>query len=65
MDKLDEIMTDYAAKLAVHLYTTHGYPVELFQKQLEKMTYGQLLSLARKHRDFVKQIKNENTFPSK
>lgn len=60
MTKEEEILNKYIAKFIVHLYDTHGYPIELGKEKVIKMNLGDILNLIKgKHRDFIKQRKRE------
>ena len=60
-DAIKNYLIGYTARLALHIYDTHGYPCELFKKKMETengyLNIPLVLAVARKHRDFVKKEK--------
>ncbi len=56
--EVNDYLMGYTARLIVHLYDTHGYPMEYAKEKLIKDDFIDVVSVlatARKHRDFVKQ----------
>lgn len=49
-------INSFAGAFAFHLFDTHGYPKELFEKDLERMTFQDFFSVVGKHKDFTRSL---------